>query len=36
VWDDCTRGFVVRPGKYTVYAGSSSEDTPLTATVTVG
>jgi len=36
VWDDCTRSFVVKPGDYTVYAGNSSEHTPLSATVTVG
>ncbi len=35
VWDYCTRGFVVRSGDYTVYVGNSSEDTPLTATMTV-
>ncbi len=35
VWDYCTRGFVVRPGEYTVYVGNSSENTPLTATVTI-
>jgi beta-glucosidase len=36
VWDYCTRSFVVKPGDYTVYVGNSSENTPLTATVTVG
>ena len=35
VWDYCVQGFVVKPGAYTVYVGNSSEDTPLTATVTV-
>ena len=35
VWDYCVHGFVVKPGEYTVYAGNSSENTPLTATVTV-
>ncbi len=35
VWDYCSGSFAVKPGDYTVYVGSSSEDTPLTATVTV-
>ena len=35
VWDYCTASFVVRPGAYTVYVGSSSENTLLTATVTI-
>ncbi len=36
VWDYCTQSFQVRPGEYTVYVGTSSEDTPFTATVRVG
>jgi beta-glucosidase len=36
VWDHCTHGFVVRPGTYTVYVGTSADDTPHTSTVTVG
>ncbi|WP_341358288.1 glycoside hydrolase family 3 C-terminal domain-containing protein [Georgenia sp. M64] len=36
VWDACTHGFVVLPGEYTVHVGTSSADTPLTATVTIG
>ncbi|NCD20282.1 MAG: glycosyl hydrolase, partial [Actinobacteria bacterium] len=36
VWDYCTQSFAVKPGEYTVYVGTSSEDTPFTATVTVG
>lgn len=36
VWDYCTRAFKVMPGEYTVYVGTSSEDTPFAATVTVG
>lgn len=36
VWDVAARSFVVKPGAYTVYAGNSSENTPLTATVTIG
>ena len=35
VWDACTRGFVVKPGEYTVYAGNSSENTPLVAKLVV-
>lgn len=35
VWDYCTQSFQVRPGEYTVYVGTSSEDTPFVATVTV-
>jgi len=35
VWDYCSQGFIVKPGEYTVYAGNSSDNTPLTATVTV-
>ena len=36
VWDYCSRGFVVKPGDYRVYVGNSSDNTPLTATVSVG
>jgi beta-glucosidase len=36
VWDYCTRGFVIRPGEYTVHVGSSADDTPHTETLTVG
>jgi beta-glucosidase len=35
VWDYCVRDFVVKPGEYTVYLGTSSEDTPFNATVVV-
>lgn len=33
VWDYCTASFVVRPGEYTVYVGTSSDDTPFEATL---
>jgi beta-glucosidase len=36
VWDDCTRRFVTKPGTYTVYVGNSADNTPHTATLTVG
>jgi beta-glucosidase len=36
VWDDGARDFVVVPGEHTLFVGTSSEDTPLTATVTIG
>jgi beta-glucosidase len=36
VWDDCTRGFVTRPGEYTVYVGNSADNTPHRATLTAG
>ncbi len=36
VWDYCSRSFTVKPGEYTVYLGTSSADTPYTATVIVG
>ena len=29
-------GFVIKPGEYTVYVGNSADDTPHTATLTVG
>jgi beta-glucosidase len=36
VWDYCTRCFVTKPGTYTVYVGDSADNTPHTATFTVG
>ena len=36
VWDYCTRDFVTEPGTYTVYGGNSADNTPHTATITVG
>jgi beta-glucosidase len=36
VWDDGAHDFVVMPGRYTLHVGTSSEDTPLTATMTLG
>lgn len=35
VWDYVANDFVVRPGNYTVYLGTSSEDTPFTFPVRV-
>jgi len=35
VWDYYKHDFVVKPGAYTVYLGTSSEDTPYTETVVV-
>jgi beta-glucosidase len=35
VWDDGAHDFVVVPGEYTVFVGTSSEDTPLSARVTI-
>lgn len=35
VWDYCERDFVVQPGEYTFYLGTSSEDTPFEAKVVV-
>jgi beta-glucosidase len=35
VWDYCTRGFVTKPGDYTVHVGNSADNTPHTATLTV-
>ena len=35
VWDYCAHDFVVKPGAYTVYLGTSSADTPFEATVVV-
>jgi beta-glucosidase len=36
VWDYCTQGFATRPGEYTIYVGNSADNTPHTATLTVG
>jgi beta-glucosidase len=36
VWDYCTRRFVTKPGEYTVHVGNAADNTPHTATVTVG
>ena len=36
VWDYCTRGFVTRPGTYTVYVGNSADNTSHTATLSIG
>lgn len=36
VWDNCTHSFIIKPGKYTVYVGNSSDHTPLTAVVEIG
>jgi beta-glucosidase len=35
VWDYCSGRFVTKPGEYTVYVGTSADDTPHTATVAV-
>jgi beta-glucosidase len=35
VWDYCTRGFQPVAGDYTIYVGTSADDTPHTATVTL-
>ena len=35
VWDYATRSFVIKPGDYTLYLGTSADDTPHTATLTV-
>ncbi|MGH9708258.1 MAG: fibronectin type III-like domain-contianing protein, partial [Candidatus Acidiferrales bacterium] len=34
-WDEASHGWRVDPGKFVVYAGDSSENTPLTADFTV-
>jgi beta-glucosidase len=34
VWDYCARGFRTVPGDYSIYVGTSADDTPHTATVT--
>ena len=36
VWDYCSRGWAVKPGDYTVFVGTSSEDTPFSSVLTVG
>jgi beta-glucosidase len=36
VWDSRVHDFTVVPGEHTIFVGTSSEDTPLTATVTIG
>jgi beta-glucosidase len=36
VWDDGAHDFVVLPGEYTIFVGTSSADTPLSATLTIG
>ena len=36
VWDYCTRRFASKPGEYTIYVGNSADNTPHTATLTVG
>lgn len=36
VWDYCTGSFQVKPGTYTVFVGTSSEDTPHALPLTVG
>jgi beta-glucosidase len=33
VWDECTHSFRSVPGEYTVYVGTSADDTPHTATL---
>ena len=35
VWDYCTRSFTTQPGEYTVYVGTSADDTPHAVTITV-
>jgi beta-glucosidase len=36
VWDYCNQSFVIKPGQYTVYVGTSADNTPHATTVTVG
>ena len=36
VWDYCTGAFAVKPGAYRLFLGTSCEDTPFEAVVTVG
>jgi beta-glucosidase len=36
VWDDGAHDFVVLPGEYTVFVGTSSDETPLSATARIG
>jgi beta-glucosidase len=35
VWSYCERSFTIASGDYTVYVGTSSEDTPFTQTFSV-
>jgi beta-glucosidase len=35
VWDYCSRAFAVLPGEYTVYVGTSADDTPHTTALAV-
>jgi beta-glucosidase len=35
VWDYGARGFVIKPGEYTVYVGNSAGNTPHTTTVSI-
>ncbi len=35
VWSRCEHGFVVEPGDYTIYVGTSSEDIAFTSTFTI-
>jgi beta-glucosidase len=35
-WDYCTQQFEIRPGDYTLFVGNCADDTPHTATLTVG
>ncbi len=35
VWSDGDHDFVVRPGDYTVYVGTSADDTPHSFTVAI-
>lgn len=34
IWDYCTRSFQVVPGDYSIYVGTSADDTIHTVTVT--
>ena len=36
VWDYGARGFVTKPGDYTVYVGNSADNTPHASTISVG
>jgi beta-glucosidase len=35
VWDDAAHKFVIKPGDYTVYVGTSAVDTPHAFTIPV-
>ena len=35
VWDDAAHKFVIKPGDYTVYVGTSADDTPHAFTIPV-